>query len=275
MTMTRAQTQQLKKYYAALPVGQLQVDDEMDAQRIFDPGWANKLAKMWDPEVLLVATVSKRADGSYFLIDGQHSTRVAEQKEGPEFVRDCMVYEGLTRQQEAKLFLAANKQRKPVKPYDNFKVSITAGDPLSIRIDKEVRSCGLEVASGTSTNRVGAVQALVFVGEKREGLVPKVLTTLGTAWGRDKASWDNIAIRAVGLIYDTNWDVVQDARLVKTLQKATVAIWKMNAIRTTVSGGGSASRAVPLAENIITQYNSGLRDPKKLLVSPARSVNAA
>lgn len=31
------------------------------------------------------------------------------------------------------------------------------------------------------------------------------------------------------MIYDANWDVVQDARPVKTLQGATMAIWKMNA----------------------------------------------
>jgi hypothetical protein len=258
-------------YYKKIPVGLLEVDPNMDAQRIFQPPWANKLAKMWNPKVLLVATVSLRVDGRYYLIDGQHSTAVAKQKHGPDFERGCIVYEGLSLQEEAALFLAANRDRKPVKPYDNFKVAITAGDSTTIRIDAEVKSCGLEVKASTSTNCVGAVQAIVAVGEKREGLLPKVLNTLANGWGRDKSSWDNMAIRAVGMVIDTNWEKVELDRLAKTLQKNPVGIWKMHAVRQTRSGGGSNSRSLPLAENIVTAYNSGLRDPKRILISPARA----
>jgi hypothetical protein len=72
------------------------------------------------------------------------------------------------------------------------------------------------------------------------------------------------------MVIDTNWDTVQLDRLSRTLQKAPVGHWKMHAVRMTTSGGGSNSRSLPLAENIVTAYNSGLRD-RKLLVSPARA----
>lgn len=42
-----------KKYYEAIPVGQLKVDTNLDAQRMFQPKWAKKLESIWDPEVLL------------------------------------------------------------------------------------------------------------------------------------------------------------------------------------------------------------------------------
>ena len=163
----------IKKSYKSIPVGQLHVDPELDAQRIFQPTWANKLAKIWDRDVLLAATVSKRADGKYYLIDGQHSTKVALDIEGSEYCRDCMVYENLDTEMEAKLFLSANRDRKPVKPYDNFRVAITAKDPLAMQVQEEVRSCDLEVSNGTSTNRVGAVQALMAIAR------------FGRAWWRE------------------------------------------------------------------------------------------
>jgi hypothetical protein len=262
-------------YHEKIPVGRLEVDPSLDAQRIFQRPWANKLASIWNPAVLLAAIVSKREDGRYYLLDGQHSTKVAVDKHGPDFERHCMVYEGLTRAEEAALFLAANRDRKAVRPVDNFRVALTAGDELVTRINNEVESCGLTVTGSTSANQIGAVQAVVAVGTKREGLLPKVLNTLAAAWTKDRTTWDNMAIRAVGMVIDTNWDTVQLDRLARTLQKAPVGHWKMHAVRMTTSGGGSNSRSLPLAENIVTAYNSGLRDRKKMLVSPARATEAA
>ncbi|MET8004192.1 DUF6551 family protein [Nonomuraea glycinis] len=255
---------EIKKSYAAIPVAELLVDPSLDAQRIFQPTWANKLARIWDSALLLAATVSKRADGKYYLIDGQHSTEVAKEKEGPDFRRDCMVYEGLDAEMEAKLFLAANRDRKPVKPFDNFRVAITAKDPLATQVQQEVQSCGLEVASGTSANRVGAVQALMAIGAKREGLVVKVLQTAEKAWGREATSWDNMMLRALGMVIHQNWDKLDYGRLVKTLEKQSVGRWKANAIGATTGGGGSSSRSTPLAANIITVYNGRLGSEKML-----------
>ncbi|MBS2964776.1 hypothetical protein KGA66_17085 [Actinocrinis puniceicyclus] len=262
-------------YHEKIAVGLLEIDPSLDAQRMYQRSWANKLASIWNPAVLLAAIVSKREDGRYYLLDGQHSTRVAAEKHGPNFTRHCMVYEGLTRSEEAALFLAANRDRKAVRPVDNYRVALTAKDKLVTRIDDEVLSCGLTVTGSTSANQIGAVQAVMAVGAKREGLLPKVLNTLADAWTKDRTTWDNMAIRAVGMVIDTNWDTVQLDRLSRTLQKAPVGHWKMHAVRMTTSGGGSNSRSLPLAENIVTAYNSGLRDRKKMLVSPARATEVA
>ncbi|MEU9712903.1 DUF6551 family protein [Streptomyces sp. NPDC047967] len=264
--MSRAARSKIDKYYEAVAVGLLVVDPTLDAQRIFQRAWANKLTKIWDRDVLLPAIVSLREDGVYYVLDGQHSNAVAKEVEGANFKRDCMIYTGLSRQQEAKLFLAANRDRKPVKPHDNFRVAITAGDEFSIRVEQEVKSCGLEIGSGTSVNRVGAVQALIAIGAKREGLIPKVLKSVEGAWGRDTTTWDNMMLRAVGMVIDKNWDIIKLDRLSKTLQKAPVGLWKGKAITLTTSGGGSNSRSVPLARQIIVEYNRGLRGGTPALV---------
>lgn len=261
--------QSTKKRYMQIPVGQLHVDPNLDAQRIYQPTWAGKLKKMWDRDVLLVATVSQRPDGRYYLIDGQHSTKVAQEVEGPDFLRDCMVYEGLSIEMEARLFLAANRDRKPVKPYDNFNVAITAKDPLATRVREEVRACGLDVAPGTSANRVGAVQALMAIGARREGLIVKVLQTAEQAWGRESASWDAMMLRALGMVIHENWDRVDFKRMVKTLERQSVGRWKGIAISGTTAGGGSSSRSTPLAGHIVTAYNGRLGRDKILTLAAA------
>lgn len=267
-------------YHQKIRVGDLETDPRLDAQRMFQRPWANKLAAKWNPKVLMAAIVSKRKDGRYYLLDGQHSTKVALEKHGPDFERHCMVYEELTQPEEAALFLAANRDRKAVKPVDNYRVALTAGEPLVKRVDAEVLSCGLTVTGSTSPNQIGAVQAVLAIGEKRPQLLTKVLTTLEQAWGRDQSSWDNMMIRAVGMVILTNWKTeeaeprVDLNRLASVLRKRTVRQWKTDAVRATPSGGGSQSRSQPLAENIVTSYNIGFTDTSQLILAPGRGAGA-
>ncbi|MFE2128630.1 DUF6551 family protein [Streptomyces amritsarensis] len=305
----------VRKSYAALPVGELHVDQGLDAARLFrntntgedagpaaqrkkDAVWTARLTKMWDRFALLPAIVSLRDDGRYYLLDGQHSTEVAVNKEGPDFRRDCMVYEGLTPEQEAKLFLAANRDRKAVKPFDIFRVSITAGDPRNTRILKEVESCGLGLSGSTSANRIGAVQALIAIAamderhaerdketgtlvhplslpEGRSPLIPQVLRVVEDAWGRNPSTWEGMMLRALGMVLDRNPHAKLD-RLSNKLsghgerRRLTVADWKESSISNTVGGGGSSSRSTPLAKTIVAAYNDGLSNPEDFLHTPGR-----
>ncbi|MFG2801146.1 DUF6551 family protein [Streptomyces pseudovenezuelae] len=246
----------VKKHYEAIPVSQLRVDRAYDAQRMFQSKWAVQLAKIWDPEVLMPAIVSRRPDGDY-LLDGQHSTKVALDIEGPAFLRDCMVYEGLAKQQEAKLFLAANRDRRPVKPYENFTVAVTAKEAEAVTIDEDVKSCGLHVSTGTSKNGISAIQALKVVHRMRtpqDGLLRRTLTTVLNAWGSDPTSWDGMMLRAVAIVIHRNWETIDLDSLSLTLKQEPVGRWKDTAIRDTVSGGGSQSRSIPLANNIAYEY---------------------
>ncbi|MEU5599255.1 DUF6551 family protein [Streptomyces sp. NPDC020298] len=246
----------VKKSYEAIPVSQLRVDPNLDAQRMFQPKWANRLAKIWDPEVVGPALVSRRPDGDY-LLDGQHSTKVARDIEGPDFLRDCMVFEGLTKKQEAKLFLAANRDRRAVKPYENFAVAVTAQEVEAVTINADVESCGLHVSSGTSKNGISAIQALKVVHGMRDpadGLLRKTLTTVLGAWGSDPTSWDGMMLRAVAIVIHRNWDTIDLPSLSLTLKQEPVGVWKDSAIKDTVSGGGSQSRSIPLANNIAYEY---------------------
>ncbi|MGR6582429.1 DUF6551 family protein [Rhodococcus qingshengii] len=267
----------MEKHYEAIKVGDLKVDRMMDTNRLYmqreeQEQWTKKIIENWDAEMLLPAIVSHRSNGEKIIIDGQHSNAGAVAKEGANFLRDCMVYENLTPQQEAKLFLAANKHRKAVRPFDNFRVSLTAGDPVAIRVDREVRAIGngLEISGSPSTHRVGAVQALLALGQT-EGMVQRVLAIASKAWGFDQSTWDNLILRALGMLLDTNWDQADDVRLIKVLKKGgTPAIWKQNSVRLTSGGGGSSSRSYPMVQQMVSDYNLGLDRDKMLILKAPR-----
>ncbi|MCZ4096087.1 DUF6551 family protein [Streptomyces sp. H39-C1] len=264
--------QVVRKYYESIRVSQLRVDPNLDAQRMFQPKWAGRLAKIWDREVLMPAIVSRRPDGD-FLLDGQHSTKVALDIEGPDFERDCMVYEGLTKQREAKLFLAANRDRRAVRPFENFVVAVTAKEPEAVTINRDVESCGLHVSSGTSKNGVSAIQALKVVHGMRDpedGLVRKTLTTVLDAWGSDPTSWDGMMLRAVAIVISKNWETIHLPSLALTLKQEPVGRWKDMAILDTVSGGGSQSRSIPLAANIAYEYSTAFAGQHGMAIGPQK-----
>ncbi|MFE9950979.1 hypothetical protein ACFYRJ_26125 [Streptomyces sp. NPDC005531] len=63
-------------------------------------------------------------------------------------------------------------------------------------------------------------------------------------------------------------------RLAAVLRKKTVRQWKTDAVRATPSGGGSASRSQPLAENIVTAYNIGFTDTSQVILALVRGPSA-
>lgn len=260
-TKTKTLRRARRKYAGKIRMDQIKVDPAV--QRMFDPNLANKIEAAWDPMYAGTLVVSKRRNGEYFVLDGQHRLTVALRKEHADFEFDCEIHEGLSTSDEAKLFLRHNKDRKSARPFDNFKVALTAGEPLELKVDAEVRACGLEVAHSPSANKVAAVQALVRIAQldvKDSGLIEDTLLTCEAAWGRDAATWDGMVIQAVARVINKNRDSIDLKRLARILSKNTVDQWKARAVAVSKGGGGSVSRSNSLAELIVPNYNSGLRN---------------
>ena len=160
------------------------------------------------------------------------------------------------------MFLRINRDRKAVRPYDNYRVALQAGMELEVRVHAEVAACNLEVAVTPSANKVAAVQALLSITARdvnNGGLIRDVLTTAESAWGRTPESWDNMILRAIGTIINKNRANIDLKRLGTILRKKQVGMWKAAAVATAVGGGGSESRSNRLVEIIAVNYNTGLR----------------
>lgn len=255
----------VRKYHGTVRGSDLHVDP--DVQRSLNPKQVDKLENEWDEIFAGTLVISKRKDGSMWVVDGQHRCAAGLRKDG-EMIFDAEIHEGLTLQQEADMFLALNKDRKPPHPFDNYHVSITAGKELEMRIEAEVASRGLMVAKTASANKVAAIEKLRSLANKdkaRTGLISDTLEVCEAAWGRNAESWDNMIIFAVGTVIIKNRDVIEKKRLWTTLGKHEARQWKSASSRSTVSGGGSESRSNNLVDIIVTSYNKGLRTKGKMI----------
>lgn len=136
------------------------------AQREFRPTWAATILAQWDLEKFQEPHVNRRADGSLYVMEGQHGTHAYREKyaeEGQECPIQVWLYEGLTEQEEAEFFLSLNN-KKSVGLMDKFLVAVVAGREEEVAIDRIVRSKGCRISPSTAKPgaiaAVGAVQSI-------------------------------------------------------------------------------------------------------------------
>lgn len=128
-------------------VSQLQVDAEY--QRSVDNGPSQalirKIATHWNWDLCQPLVVSRRADGSLFVIDGQHRWEAARMR-GDINQLPCVVVDYASAADEAASFVHLNQQRKPLSKIDVFKAAVASEDPEACAILRAMEAAGLSVA---------------------------------------------------------------------------------------------------------------------------------
>jgi hypothetical protein len=116
-TESRPMVAASEPYIEALPAHLLFADPTY--QRDLDTRRAVEMAGTFDRRLLGVLDVSRRDDGRYAILDGQHrhATVVAVT---PLAHVVCNVYEGLTVEDEARLFHELNQKRKALSWWDTW-----------------------------------------------------------------------------------------------------------------------------------------------------------
>lgn len=96
----------------------------------------------YDRHYTRVLVVSKRGRGRYAVLDGQH--RLVVMREKLETHAICEIHEGLTIEQEARLFEHLNRN-KPLKGIELFVAQYSGGDLLARKVTEIVRKHGFEL----------------------------------------------------------------------------------------------------------------------------------
>lgn len=151
------------------------------AQREFRKHRAEELAATFQLEGMGFIVVSQHGT-HYYIIDGQHRVRALLLIGFSEDdVLQCEVYEGLTDEQDAELFLERNSYLN-VAALDKFKTAVLAGREDEVAVDACVRAQGLAIGYGD--NRIRAVSALMEAYRRTgtEGL-GKTLRIIRDAYG--------------------------------------------------------------------------------------------
>lgn len=94
--------------------------------------------------------VSRRADDKLVIIDGQHRWLAARNRDDIAHL-PCCVFRYNNMQEEARMFILANRARKPISRLDDFYAAVAAGDEDALEIQQLVTDAGLCVARSSSS----------------------------------------------------------------------------------------------------------------------------
>lgn len=166
-----------------------------------------QIAERFEEASASLLLVSERADGTYWVVDGQH--RLAAMQRLGCLTAPCVVYQGLTLADEARIFSEANTIRATPSYVHVFRARLVAGDAQAQAIFQLVSTFGFVLSehrrhSGTGgAHVIFAASAIenIYVVSGAEGL-RWVLGTIKDAWAaRDPRALDSVVLEALGHFY--------------------------------------------------------------------------
>lgn len=190
------------------------------AQRDLNESRVFRLAEEFDPEQLGSPTVNFRAS-HYWVIDGQHRLEALKSWLGDDWESQsvqCWMYEGLTEEEEAEIFLKLN-DTLTVHAFAKFRVGVQAGRPDETEVDRVVRECMLRVSQDKGDGAIGAVGTLMRV--YRTGgpqTLARTLLIIRDAFG--DPGLEAAVIDGIGLLCHRYNGDLDDKQLVAKLAKA-------------------------------------------------------
>lgn len=151
----------------------LKIDHEY--QRNLNNNKRTNIARNFDWVAFNVLTVVMRNDGEYYVIDGQHRLAAAMDRIDVQEV-PCILFiaDDPDTKEEARNFLAINRNRAPLKGIETFKAQVVAGEVAAIKIDRLLSESGLVVGTSSSGRQVACVSSLSKLIQENEAVLLRV-----------------------------------------------------------------------------------------------------
>jgi hypothetical protein len=253
---------------------ELSTDDTLvridpQAQRTLNERRAQGIADNLQLSAIGAITASRRADGSLWMVDGQHRRRALQLKGIGQMHAE--VHEGLNQRQEAILFLIKNRESSRPMALDEYKIGLTGEVQQFVDTEKVLVGHGLVAGRGTSANQVGAVSAIVRITERfGDEALDFALTVAEIAWGRTDSTWEGNLLGGLALFYDKIPDIRNRQKdLGEKLGKSGPAyawVGKMHAAASggNVHGTGSSGRASSAYKLFVAAWNKGRRPNQRV-----------
>lgn len=238
-----------------LPYTALMVDPSV--QRTVIGPRANKLTVEFDPDKVGILHVSQRENGERHLIDGQHRWVAARRAGKGQTKAKCEVFEGLSPEEEAAMFLSLNDARQP-SAVDRFKVGLVAGDETAVGVDKVLHKFGLRVSSNIDDGTIACVDRLMALYRRDPALLMETLSVTNDAWNNRRDAVESVVIGGLSKVLATYNGEMDRGVLVRKLRKQPPAGLIANAkLLQSLRPGFTKSQAV--GQLIIDHYNKGRR----------------
>lgn len=145
------------------------------------------IAANFDWRLCAPLVVSRRPDGSNVIIDGQHRWAAAVRR-GDLLQLPCCLFTYDSPEDEARMFIVANRARKPMNRLDDFHAALAAADEDAVEIQRLVTEAGLRMARNTSSTawKAGEVAftSSIATALRRHGppIVSAALTSIAEAY---------------------------------------------------------------------------------------------
>lgn len=190
----------------------------------------NSIAHNFDWRLCAPLVVSRRSDGSKVIIDGQHRWAAA-MKRGDLLQLPCCLFVYASAQDEARMFIVANRARKPMNRLDDFHAAVAAADEDALEIQRLVHSAGLTIARSISSNHwlPGDVAFTSSIANalRQRGDVPvgRILRMIAKAFDGEVLTQGASIFRGTAMVYAKAERAIQDHEISAALRSRTMLEW--------------------------------------------------
>ena len=211
-----------------ITIGVIQRDERVNTRPV-DLTWVARKAENFHPEALGTPIVSRRADGTIIVIDGQNRIALCRKVEwegwGGDSRIECEVHENLTLIEEAGLFVQLAGHRS-FTAMSKFLARQTQQDEKILGIIEVVVRNGYQISAQASGETINAVRTLEKIWDKdqkrnphdKPSILNNVLFTIVSAWPYAEGSTDQAVIDGVSMLYLTRADLVEQDLLIDVLR---------------------------------------------------------
>lgn len=246
-----------------LPANILSVDPSV--QRVFNPRRAEKINSDFDETALGMFTISRRADGTHHIVDGQHRHGVVILRGEDTRLLHCEVHANLTHQQEARLFRLRNNAQ-PVSVLERFLVRVEEEEPIATAISQVLGERGWRLGTAKLDGVFGAVASIEGPytraekahGEGRE-LTGWVIDVATKAWDHDSNGVRGEIVTGLSHLYLRHGKAIDTAKLVQELGVFTGGPRGLIARAKSLKEFRGGTTGDAMAENMINLINKGRR----------------
>lgn len=224
--------------------------DNQASQRLI-----TSIAAGFDWRLCTPLVVSRRPDGAFTIIDGQHRYLAARQRPDlPDL--PCCVFTFDSLEEEAKMFVAMNRSRKAMNRLDDFHAAIVAGDSIAHRIKQLVTDAGLTIARNTSSSawKPGEIAFTASIAStlRKHGdeIVAKALTSIAEAFPDQKVVHSGSIFPGMVKLLVSPPEAFDPDRMFQALLKYSAEEWG-----TFVTGlKGGDTRAAAIRDALLMAY---------------------
>jgi hypothetical protein len=205
------------------------------------------IAANFDWRLCAPLVVSRRPDGSKVIIDGQHRWAAAVRR-GDLLQLPCCLFAYDSPEDEARMFIVANRARKPMNRLDDFHAALAAADEDAIEIQRLVTEAGMRMARNTSSTawKAGevALTSSIATALRRHGpaIVSAALTSIAEAYDGLPLTYGASIFGALIKLFANPPEGFDPDDLVPTLRRFDMAL--VGEVVKGLSGGDSRAMAV-------------------------------